>query len=338
MTCSLSAWIRRWVPFVYGLLHTPLLHTWGAVQALAPPQPHAPSMHMFARAGSHTVHVEPRVPQVNAVAMMHVSPEQQPDGQLAAVHVPSQMWSALQSLGLQLSHARPAVPQRLLAVPTTQLPVRQHPSGQLSPSQMHAPFSHRSPLPHTPPPLLLPPLPHAHVPSPLQVSPRIPQATHALPPVPHARALTMATQLPSATHVLHPEELEEPPEDEDDAALDEEEAPPEDEEELELAPPDDEAEDEDEDKLEDDVDAEDDDAWLVAPDEEVPLADEAPDEEEVLDADALDEDEPEEAPRDDAAVPDETPGLDDDPPTGSPSSQRGVQLPVSELLVAVHWL
>ena len=93
--------------------HAPETQRWPAPHIAPAPHVHAPAVQRSARVGSQLVHALPFVPQLAALAGLHVEPEQQPLGQLVVhsahvppVHVPLHVWQAPPPL----PHADDAVP------------------------------------------------------------------------------------------------------------------------------------------------------------------------------------------------------------------------------------
>lgn len=126
----------------------------------------------------------PLVPHaLSAVPDRHVEPEQQPVGQVIALH-PVQVPDPVHvSPAGQAWQAMPVVPQSLVLVPGRQAPPEQHPVGQVVTSQAT----------QVPPAQLRPaqggPVPHAHIPAAVQLSASTgSQAMQAVPPVPQVVA------------------------------------------------------------------------------------------------------------------------------------------------------
>lgn len=108
-----------------------------ALQAALAPHWQAPvAPHMSARAGSQVTHAAPPPPQVVALAMLQVGPEQQPSQLpgLHALHTPP-----VQGPPPQSWHCAPPVPHRAGSVPGWQTFPWQHPVAHEVESQTHVP-------------------------------------------------------------------------------------------------------------------------------------------------------------------------------------------------------
>jgi hypothetical protein len=86
------------------------------VHAADDPHLHAPARHALAVLGSHTAQVPPDDPQAASDGVVQVAPEQQPCGQVAAVH-PEQTWLEQVCGDGQLWHCTPPLPHTRSAVP-----------------------------------------------------------------------------------------------------------------------------------------------------------------------------------------------------------------------------
>jgi hypothetical protein len=105
-----------------------------ATQVGPPPQPHAPPGEQpSARVASQPTHTAPPLPQAGSDGGLHVAPEQQPPGQLVALHPlqrpAAQVWPAG-----QVSQALPPAPHDIGLSPATHVPAAQQPPGHDVPS------------------------------------------------------------------------------------------------------------------------------------------------------------------------------------------------------------
>jgi hypothetical protein len=120
--------------------HAPAEHTWPAPQGKPDPQVQMPVVeHVSVFVGSHAVQATPITPHVaNDDGVLHVGPEQQPDGQLVEVHplhVPE-----VQVPGLHDWQAPPPLPQTVIVFPSWHtLLASQHPLGHEVELQTHVP-------------------------------------------------------------------------------------------------------------------------------------------------------------------------------------------------------
>jgi hypothetical protein len=140
----------------------PLVQAWPVAQAGPLPHTHIPLAQLSALVPQE-VHTAPLVPHPVALGVMQTLPEQQPLGQLALLHTqapPWQRWPAEHAglvphvqaplvqlsarVTLQATQAAPFVPQAVIEG-LVQIPLRQHPRGQLVPLQVQEPFTHTSP-------------------------------------------------------------------------------------------------------------------------------------------------------------------------------------------------
>jgi hypothetical protein len=108
------------------------------------PQVHAPLVQPSASVVLQDVHAPPLLPQFVTEGVSQVLPEQHP-----FVHVCAQPRHALltQAPGAHEAHATPPEPQANCALPGWQTLFAQHPPGQPTELQMHAPPTHASPGP-----------------------------------------------------------------------------------------------------------------------------------------------------------------------------------------------
>jgi hypothetical protein len=120
--------------------HAPPEHTWPALQGGPDPHLQAPvAEHVSVLAGSHAAHAAPPTPHAaNADGVLHVEPEQQPDGQLVEVHplhVPE-----VQVPGLHDWQVPPPLPHVVVVFPIWQLWLAsQQPVGHEVALQTHVP-------------------------------------------------------------------------------------------------------------------------------------------------------------------------------------------------------
>jgi len=66
--------------------HTPPMQVSPGAHWAPPPQLHAPEVHRSAVTDEQAVHAEPAVPQLESDGAVQLVPEQQPEGQEAALH------------------------------------------------------------------------------------------------------------------------------------------------------------------------------------------------------------------------------------------------------------
>lgn len=129
-----------------------------------PPQVHAPEAQPSERTESHVAHAAPAVPHFAALGVAQESPSQQPAEQLVASHThapllqrwplahagpePQRQAPAMQRsvvIATQLTHTAPPLPHSE-SLETRHVPSKQHPLGQVVPSQpVQLPPSHAPP-------------------------------------------------------------------------------------------------------------------------------------------------------------------------------------------------
>jgi hypothetical protein len=161
----------------------PALHTG------PPPQLHAPPAEQeSARAVSQPTHTAPPLPQAATDGVLQVLPEQQPLGQLVALH-PLHTPPVHTCPAGHTPHAAPPAPHDAAVVPATHAPLAQHPLGHDVPSHTQVLATQRWPAAQATP------LPHRQVPVAEQLSDRMSHATQvdpASPQLPGARARQVA--------------------------------------------------------------------------------------------------------------------------------------------------
>ena len=145
---------------------------------VSPPHSHSPpAEHPSARKGSQATHASPLTPQVPTDRVSQVDPEQQPSGQVLALH-PEHAPATQDSVTGQVMQSAPPTPQAVSAVPGMQVSPSQHPLHERE-SQMQRPPTQAWPGSQAGPP------PHSHSPVREQLSARSgSQATQAAPPTP----------------------------------------------------------------------------------------------------------------------------------------------------------
>lgn len=160
--------------------HSPPRQRWPGAQAAPPPHWQAPpELQPSARSGSHATHAAAPVAHVVVDGGLHVVPEQQPEGQVAAVQPlqtpPVQVWPAGHCW-----HAAPATAHADAVVPGRHWSPSQQPAHDRA-SHTHAPLSQRCPVPHAGP------VPQRHTPSLEHMFAFCgSHVTHATPSSPHA--------------------------------------------------------------------------------------------------------------------------------------------------------
>ncbi len=202
----------------------PPLQRWPAPQGAPVPHAHWPlAVQRSAERGLHAVHVMPAGAHALRVSgVVHVSPEQQPVGQLVASHTqapPLQRWPAphagllphaqVPSLAHESarvgSHGAQRSPGAAHVAPDSSVQrslTSQQPAGQELGSHTHEPLSQRWPGSHAGPP------PHVHVP-PTHASASVgSHATHAAAPAPHASNASTLHVLPVQHPLAHVAELQ----------------------------------------------------------------------------------------------------------------------------------
>jgi hypothetical protein len=175
-------------------LHAPMLQVWpvGHIVQLPPAAPHAlgsvPGWHVlpWQHPFGHDVASQAHVPPEQTCPLAHAVPPP---------HVQAPLAEQPSAVEPQLTHAAPAAPHALVAVPGRHALPWQHPVGHDAGSQTHLPPEQACPVPHTAPP------PQLQVPLAEQPSAVEPQLTHAAPPVPQAVA-DGVVHVPEAQHPL----------------------------------------------------------------------------------------------------------------------------------------
>jgi hypothetical protein len=128
------------------------------------------------------LHAAPSVPHAEDVGVVHVDPEQQPDGQVPEPHPLQTPPVQVSGLG-QLEHMPPPDPQSPGVLPGWHCPMEsQHPEGHEVELQTHLAPEQTWPVEQAVPP------PHVHFPVAEQPSAVLPQLTQTEAPIPQAEA------------------------------------------------------------------------------------------------------------------------------------------------------
>jgi hypothetical protein len=186
---------------------------WPAPQAGPAPQTQAPEAEQpSARFASHPTHATPPLPQVVSEGTLHVAPEQQPFGQLMALH-PLQAPELHICPAGQVSQRPPPVPHEAGVSPARQIPLAQQPFGQEVPSHTQVLPMQRCPGRQAAP------APQRQVPFDEQLSAWASQATQVEPAFPQVASERVSQALPwqqplgheVASHTHSPETQRCPP-------------------------------------------------------------------------------------------------------------------------------
>jgi hypothetical protein len=186
---------------------------WPAPQAGPAPQTHAPEAEQpSAWFASQPTHATPRLPQVVSEGALQVAPEQQPFGQLVALH-PLQAPELHICPAGQGSQRPPPVPHEAGVSPARQVPPEQQPFGQEVPSHTQVLPMQRCPGRQAAP------LPQRQVPADEQLSAWASQATQVEPASPQVASERVSQALPwqqplghdVASHTHSPETQRCPP-------------------------------------------------------------------------------------------------------------------------------
>lgn len=138
---------------------------------------------------SQPTHTPAPLPQAATDGLLQVAPEQQPPGQLIALHPLQRPASQVCPAG-QVSQAPPPAPHDCGVVPGAHRPCAQQPVGQEVPSHTQVLATQRWPTAHAAP------LPHRQLPVAEQLSERASQAAQVAPPVPQLPSERVRQVLP----------------------------------------------------------------------------------------------------------------------------------------------